>query len=120
MDRSGTACSLREKGVWEKTEEKEIAGIHSENCAVPDKAKIEIYGSEYCGYCTAARLLLEKKGIEYDDILISKDEKTLAAIMERGIGRSVPQIFINGQPIGGFDELYALEQSGDLDQLLGV
>ena len=87
---------------------------------MPDKPKIEIYGSEYCGYCTAARLLLSKKGIEYDDILISKDEKALATMMERGLGRSVPQIFINDQPIGGFDELYALEQSGDLDQLLGV
>ena len=87
---------------------------------MPDKPKIEIYGSEYCGYCTAARLLLQKKGIEYDDILISNDEEALASMLERGLGRSVPQIFINDQPIGGFDELYALEQSGDLDQLLGV
>ena len=80
------------------------------------KPKIEIYGTEYCGYCTAARMLLKKKGLDYEDILISKDEGALAAMRERTGRQSVPQIFINDQAIGGFDELYALEQSG-VDQL---
>ena len=65
-------------------------------------------------------MLLKKKGLNYEDILISKDEKALATMMERSGRRSVPQIFINDQSIGGFDELYALEQSGGLDQLLGT
>ena len=85
-----------------------------------DKPRIEIYGTEYCGYCTAARLLLKKKGLDYEDILISKDTAALRHMFERCGHQSVPQIFINDQPIGGFDELYALEQNGDLDQLLDV
>lgn len=84
-----------------------------------DNPKIEIYGTEYCGYCSAARMLLKKKGLDYEDILISKDAAARERMLERSGRQSVPQIFINDQPIGGFDELYALEQSGDLDQLLG-
>jgi len=87
---------------------------------VTSKPKIEIYGTEYCGYCTAARMLLKKKGLDYEDVLISKDEKAFERMQERSGRQSVPQIFINDQPIGGFDELYSLEQNGDLDQLLGT
>lgn len=81
-------------------------------------AKIIIYGSEHCSYCTAARMLLEKKGLSYDDILVSRDPDQRAAMEERSGRQSVPQIFIHEKPIGGFDELYALEQSGELDILL--
>jgi len=82
------------------------------------QAKIELYGTEYCGYCTAARLLLKKKGLSFADISVSADVE-LRNHMQRLSGRkSVPQILINDQPIGGFDELYALEQSGELDKLL--
>lgn len=84
-----------------------------------DKPKIEIYGTEFCGYCTAARMLLKKKGLDYQDISISKDAEALEQMLERSGRRSVPQIFINDRAIGGFDELYALEESGDLDQILG-
>ena len=84
------------------------------------KPKIRIYGSEHCGYCTAARLLLEKKGLKYEDILVSDDERAMAELQDRSGGSSVPQVFINDKPIGGFDELYELEQSGDLDKLLGA
>lgn len=85
-----------------------------------NKPKIEIYGTEYCGYCTAARMLLKKKGVDYEDILVSKDGTALEKMRERSGRQSVPQIFINDQAIGGFDELYVLEESGDLDQLLGT
>lgn len=86
-----------------------------------NKADITIYGTEYCGYCTAARMLLKKKGLDYEDILVSNDRHARETMIERSGGcTSVPQIFINDQSIGGFDELYALEQSGDLDQLLGT
>ena len=83
------------------------------------QSKIEIYGSEYCGYCTAARMLLKKKGLNFKDILVSQDAVAMEKMIALTGQRSVPQIFINDQPIGGFDELYGLEQSGDLDQLLG-
>ena len=102
--------------VREEVEEK----IAEQNYSVSGKPKIEIYGSEHCGYCTAAKLLFKRKGIEYEDIRISKDDDAVNAMMARSGSRSVPQIFINDRSIGGFDELYALAQSGDLDQLLGV
>jgi len=85
-----------------------------------DKPKVEIYGTEYCGYCTAARMLFKKKGIDFEDILVSRDERAMKAMQERSGRRSVPQVFINDQAIGGFDELYALDESGDLDRLLGT
>lgn len=84
-----------------------------------DKPKIEIYGTEYCGYCTAARMLLKKKGLDYEDILVTNDTAARKRMVERSGRQTVPQIFINDRPIGGFDELYELEQSGDLDQILG-
>ena len=81
-------------------------------------AKIIIYGSEHCTYCTAARMLLKKKGLNYDDILVSRNPGQRAEMEERSGRQSVPQIFIGDIPIGGFDELYTLEQSGELDILL--
>jgi glutaredoxin 3 len=82
--------------------------------------KIEVYGTQHCGYCTAARLLLKKKGLHFEDILVSTNADARAEMQERSGGTTVPQVFINGQVIGGFDELYELEQSGDLDKLLGT
>lgn len=81
--------------------------------------KIEIWGTEFCGYCTAARMLLKKKGLEYEDVVVSRDPELRREMEQRSGRRSVPQIFIDGEPIGGFDELYALDQSGVLDRLTG-
>jgi len=83
-----------------------------------DQPRIEVYGTAYCGYCTAARMLLKKKGVQFEDIAVSTDAAALAKMRERSGNTSVPQIFINDQSIGGFDELYELEESGDLDKLL--
>ena len=79
--------------------------------------KIEIWGTEFCGYCTAARMLLKKKGLEYEDVSVSRDPELRREMEQRSGRRSVPQIFIDGRPIGGFDELYVLDQSGELDRL---
>ncbi len=81
---------------------------------------ITIYGSETCCYCTAARMLLKKRGLDYNDVLVSGDSEKRAEMIARSGNRTVPQIFIDQRPIGGFDELYALEQNGELDRLLGV
>lgn len=81
---------------------------------------ITIYGSETCSYCTAARMLLKKKGVDYDDILVTGDADKRQEMIVRSGNQTIPQIFIGAQPIGGYDELYALEQNGELDQLLGV
>lgn len=84
--------------------------------AEPD---ILIYGTEYCSYCTAARMLLKKKGVDFEDVLVSSDAEKRREMEERSGRKTVPQIFINGEAIGGFDELYSLEQDGRLDEILG-
>ena len=82
-------------------------------------AEIKMYATEFCSFCTAARMLLKKKGVDYEDVLVSRDAGKREE-MERLSGRrSVPQIFIDDRSIGGFDELYSLERSGELDKLLG-
>ncbi len=80
---------------------------------------IELYGNEYCSYCAAARMLLKKKGLDWQEISVSSDPEARREMQARGGGRTVPQIFIDGQPVGGFDELYELEESGELDRMLG-
>lgn len=84
-----------------------------------DKPRITLYGTEYCSYCAAAKMLLKKKQLAYDEISVSADADKRAEMEQRSGRRSVPQIFIDEQAIGGFDELHALEKSGELDRLLG-
>ena len=81
-------------------------------------AKIEMYTTPFCGYCARAKSLLEKKGAAYVEVDVMMDEKKRAEMRERAKRSTVPQIFINGQYIGGSDELAALEQAGRLDALL--
>lgn len=80
--------------------------------------KIEIYGTEFCSFCAAARMLLKRKGLSYEDISVSADRQAREEMQRRSGRRTVPQIFIEGRPIGGFDELEALDTSGELDRLL--
>jgi glutaredoxin 3 len=81
-------------------------------------AKIEMYTTPFCGYCARAKSLLEKKGAAYVEMDVMMDETKRAEMRERARRSTVPQIFINGQYIGGSDELAALEQTGKLDALL--
>ena len=81
-------------------------------------AKIEIYTTMWCGYCARAKSLLEKKGAAYEETDVMEDPAKRAEMRERSKRTTVPQIFINGQHIGGSDELAALEQAGRLDALL--
>jgi glutaredoxin 3 len=81
-------------------------------------AKIEMYTTPFCGYCARAKSLLEKKGATYEEVDVMMDEKKRAEMRERAKRSTVPQIFINGQYIGGSDELAALEQAGKLDAML--
>jgi glutaredoxin 3 len=81
-------------------------------------AKIEMYTTPFCGYCARAKSLLEKKGATYEEMDVMMDEKKRTEMRERAKRSTVPQIFINGQFIGGSDELAALEQAGKLDALL--
>jgi glutaredoxin 3 len=82
-------------------------------------AKIEVYTGSYCPYCTRAKELLKKKGAAFTEIDVTSDEAGRATMMERSHGRrTIPQIFINDQHIGGCDDLYALDAKGGLDGLL--
>lgn len=83
-------------------------------------AKVEIYSSQFCGYCARAKRLLSQKGVEYVDYDVIEDPDKRTEMTTRAQGRtSVPQIFIDGQHIGGSDDLYALDRAGKLDPLLG-
>lgn len=81
--------------------------------------EIIIYTTPICPYCAQAKKLLDKKGVSYKEIDISQDAQLREEMMTKSGGRrTVPQIFINNQHIGGCDDLYNLEQKGNLDSLL--
>ncbi|MGB5594340.1 MAG: glutaredoxin 3 [Crocosphaera sp.] len=83
------------------------------------KANVEIYTWQTCPFCIRAKLLLWWKGVQFTEYKIDGDEVAREKMAERSQGkRSVPQIFINNQHIGGCDELYALDQQNKLDSLL--
>ena len=81
-------------------------------------AKIEIYTTPWCGYCARAKALLEEKGAPFEETDVMEDAVKRTEMRERSRRTTMPQIFINGQHIGGSDELAALEQAGKLDALL--
>ena len=81
-------------------------------------AKIEIYTTQFCGYCARAKSLLDGKGAAYDEMDVMMDDKKRTEMRERAKRTSVPQIFITGRHIGGSDELAALDRAGELDALL--
>jgi glutaredoxin 3 len=84
-------------------------------------AKVEIYTSPWCGYCTRAKSLLDRKGVSYQEIDVMAEPRRRAEMSQRADGRtSVPQLFIDGAHIGGCDDTLALERAGKLDALLGI
>lgn len=83
--------------------------------------KVEIYTKFLCPYCTRAVALLTKKGVAFEEVDISTGGPRRGEMIERAGGRqTVPQIFINGNHVGGSDELAALERAGKLDALLAA
>ena len=79
-----------------------------------------MYSSSTCGYCSAARMLLTKKGVGFEDVLIDNDSEKRVEMLARTNRTSVPQIFVRDTHVGGFDELSALNLSGELDTLLAT
>ena len=78
-----------------------------------------MYTTFFCPFCSRAKNLLKKKGVAFTEISVDGDPALRQQMTERsGGGQTVPQIFIDGKPIGGSDELAALEGSGELDRLL--
>ena len=83
-------------------------------------ATVEIYTWRACPFCIRAKALLDRKGVAYREYAIDGDEEARRQMALRSEGRrSLPQIFINDQGIGGCDDLHALERRGELDLLLG-
>ena len=81
-------------------------------------AKVVVYSSGLCPYCTMAKQFLARKGIEFDEIRIDMEPEKRQEMMEKSRQRTVPQIFINDDAIGGYTDLIALENSNRLDGLL--
>lgn len=84
-------------------------------------ARVEIYTKATCPYCIRAKSLLREKGIDLEEIAIGFAGEKKQEMMRRAGGRmTVPQIFIDGQHIGGCDDLFELERAGKLDELLAA
>lgn len=79
---------------------------------------IKLYTTNYCPYCRAAKALLKSKQVPFEEINVEDDPEKRDWLAQVTRQRTVPQIFVNGQPIGGFEELKQLDQTGELDRLL--
>ena len=79
-----------------------------------------MYTTRWCGYCVRAKTLLDSRGIAYDEILLDDDPAFRQTVLEATGGWTVPQILIDGQPIGGYTELWRLDREGCLDELLAA
>jgi len=91
---------------------------NGEPCVVPHA---EIYTSGFCGFCVAAKNFLKNRGVEWTEVRIDQEAGKLAEMLERSGGRrTVPQIFIGGVHVGGFDDLVAADRNGKLAQLFGA
>jgi glutaredoxin 3 len=85
---------------------------------VSASSKVTVYGNTTCPYCGAARMLLTKKAVDFEDIVITDDPVKQKEMQDRSGARSVPQIFVGDTLVGGFEELCALDKSGEFDTLL--
>jgi glutaredoxin 3 len=83
--------------------------------------RVIVYSQPFCGYCSAAKRLLKQKGATFTEIDVMVDPGGRTEMLERSGGRStVPQIFIDGRHVGGYDDLSALDKAGELDRLLAA
>ena len=82
--------------------------------------EVIIYSTAVCPYCVAAKNFLKSRGLGYQEVRVDTDPAARALMMERTRRTSVPQIFINGTHVGGYEELVALDRSGGLAPLVGA
>lgn len=81
-------------------------------------AKVQIYSKQQCPYCVRAKGLLTKKGVSFEEIDVETDEATRNWLVETTGQRTVPQVFVDGRPLGGFSDIDALDKAGKLDPIL--
>ena len=79
--------------------------------------RIRMYSTTWCGYCVRAKALLDRRGLEYEEIVMDDDPAFRQKLLEMTGRWTVPQIFIDDEPIGGYTELWCLERDGRLDEL---
>ena len=80
-------------------------------------AQIQMYTTRWCGYCVRAKTLLQSRGLEFEEIFLDHDPAFRQRLLELTGSWTVPQILIDGRPIGGYTELWQLDRSGELDKL---
>ncbi len=83
-------------------------------------ARILVYSTRWCGYCVRAKALLADRGIPYEEVRLDDDPSFRRRLFELTGGWTVPQIVIDGEPIGGFTELWRLDKTGELDAKLAA
>ena len=83
-------------------------------------ARVQMYTTTWCGYCVRAKALLESRGIAYDEINLDDNAHFRQKLLDLTGGWTVPQILIDGKPIGGYTELWRLGRDGRLDELLAA
>jgi glutaredoxin 3 len=79
---------------------------------------VQIYANAFCPYCVRARRLLKRKGVEFEEIRVDKDQDAMQTMIQRSQRTTVPQVFIDDRHIGGYDDMAALDRAGKLDPLL--
>jgi glutaredoxin 3 len=83
-------------------------------------ARVQIYTTRWCGFCVRAKALLDSKGIPYEELVMDDDPHFRQTVFDETGGWTVPQILIDGRPVGGYTELWRLDQSGRLDEQLAA
>jgi glutaredoxin 3 len=79
--------------------------------------RVQMYTTAWCGYCVRAKALLDRKGIDYEELSLDDDPHFRQNLLELTGGWTVPQIILDGQAIGGYTELWRLDKTGQLEQL---
>ncbi len=79
-----------------------------------------VYTTDYCAFCRHAKALLKSKGVDFEEIDISQDEALQEKVWRSSGRKTVPQIFVDGRPLGGFEEIRDLEASCELDKILEI
>ncbi|HSC90892.1 MAG TPA: glutaredoxin domain-containing protein [Gaiellaceae bacterium] len=82
--------------------------------------RVQVYTTRWCGYCVRAKTLLEARGVEYEELSLDEDPAFRQHLFDRTGGWTVPQILIDGVPVGGYTELWRLDKTGELDERLAA
>ena len=83
-------------------------------------SRVQVYTTRWCGYCVRAKTLLEARGVEYEELSLDDDPDFRELLFDRTGGRTVPQVVLDGVPIGGYAELWRLDRTGELEERLAA